>query len=125
MTMLKDGLSDAQSGAGSSDAASGAASGVVSARDIAEILADVVVPEPIDPRRALAAHAVPVRPGVVRPAAGAALLPLGRGRVWAFLRRLVVVPSPPALDDEHGQDQDQDGAAKDQELLREGHDRPR
>ncbi len=28
-------------------------SGVVSARDIAEILADVVVPEPIDPRRAL------------------------------------------------------------------------
>jgi hypothetical protein len=53
MTMLKDGLSDAQSGAGSSDAASGAGSGVVSARDIAEILADVVVPEPIDPRRAL------------------------------------------------------------------------
>jgi Fe-S oxidoreductase len=44
MTMLKDGLSDAQSGA---------ASGVVSARDIAEILADVVVPEPIDPRRVL------------------------------------------------------------------------
>jgi Fe-S oxidoreductase len=42
MTMLKDGLSDAQSGAG-----------VVSARDIAEILADVVVPTPSDPRRAL------------------------------------------------------------------------
>ena len=31
----------------------GPGSGVVSARDIAEILADVVVPEPIDPRRAL------------------------------------------------------------------------
>ena len=28
-------------------------SGVVNARDIAEILADVVVPAPIDPRRAL------------------------------------------------------------------------
>jgi Fe-S oxidoreductase len=42
MTMLKDGLSDAQSGAG-----------VVSARDIAEILADVVVPTRSDPRRAL------------------------------------------------------------------------
>jgi Fe-S oxidoreductase len=53
MTMLKDGLSDAQSGAGPSEGASGAGNGVVSARDIAEILADVVVPEPIDPRRAL------------------------------------------------------------------------
>jgi Fe-S oxidoreductase len=48
MTMLKDGLSDAQSG----DAAPTGA-GVVSARDIAEILADVVIPEPIDPRRTL------------------------------------------------------------------------
>jgi len=47
MTMLKDGLSDAQSGA----AATG--NGIVSARDIAEILADVVVPEPIDPSRRL------------------------------------------------------------------------
>ena len=47
MTMLKDGLSDAQS-----DAAA-AGTGVVSARDIAEILADVVIPEPIDPRRRL------------------------------------------------------------------------
>ena len=47
MTMLKDGLSDAQS------EASAAGSGVVSARDIAEILADVVVPEPVDPRRRL------------------------------------------------------------------------
>jgi Fe-S oxidoreductase len=46
MTMLKDGLSDAQSGA----AAKG---GIVSARDISEILADVVVPAPADPRRAL------------------------------------------------------------------------
>jgi hypothetical protein len=50
MTMLKDGLSDAQSGVASS-AEPGA--GVVSARDIAEILADVVIPEPVDPRRAL------------------------------------------------------------------------
>src|SRR4051794_5286836 len=49
MTMLKDGLSDAQAdgGAGTSGA------GVVSARDIAEILADVVTPAPVDPRRAL------------------------------------------------------------------------
>jgi Fe-S oxidoreductase len=50
MTMLKDGLSDAQSET-SSGAATG--NGVVSARDIAEILADVVVPIPTDPRRAL------------------------------------------------------------------------
>jgi Fe-S oxidoreductase len=47
MTMLKDGLSDAQS-----DVAPTAA-GVVSARDIAEILADVAVPAAVDPRRAL------------------------------------------------------------------------
>ncbi len=47
MTMLKDGLSDAQSEAVSAGA------GVVNARDIAEILADVVVPTPADPRRAL------------------------------------------------------------------------
>src|SRR5204862_7930883 len=50
MTMLKDGLSDAQS---DTAGATGAASGVVSARDIAEILADVVMPTPSDPRRAL------------------------------------------------------------------------
>jgi hypothetical protein len=49
MTMLKDGLTDAQSGA----AGASAGSGVVSARDIAEILADVVMPTPTDPRRAL------------------------------------------------------------------------
>jgi Fe-S oxidoreductase len=49
MTMLKDGLSDAQAGA----APPTPGSGVVSARDIAEILADVVVPAPVDPRRAL------------------------------------------------------------------------
>jgi Fe-S oxidoreductase len=49
MTMLKDGLSDAQSGT----AGASAGSGVVSARDIAEILADVVMPTPTDPRRAL------------------------------------------------------------------------
>lgn len=48
MTMLKDGLEDAAS----SGAATGA-TGVVSARDIAEILADVIVPEPIDPKRRL------------------------------------------------------------------------
>jgi len=47
MTMLKDGLSDAQSDA------TAAADGVVSARDVAEILADVVTPAPVDPRRAL------------------------------------------------------------------------
>ena len=47
MTMLKDGLSDAQS----ESAAAG--NGVVSARDIAEILADVVIAEPADPRRRL------------------------------------------------------------------------
>jgi Fe-S oxidoreductase len=50
MTMLKDGLSDAQSGPAS---AAPAGNGVVSARDIAEILADVVIPTPTDPRRAL------------------------------------------------------------------------
>jgi Fe-S oxidoreductase len=46
MTMLKDGLSDAAS-------AAPAGAGVVSARDVAEILADVVIPGPIDPRRSL------------------------------------------------------------------------
>jgi Fe-S oxidoreductase/nitrate reductase gamma subunit len=50
MTMLKDGLSDAQSDQAAIAASGG---GVVSARDIAEILADVVVPAPVDPRRAL------------------------------------------------------------------------
>jgi Fe-S oxidoreductase/nitrate reductase gamma subunit len=47
MTMLKDGLSDAQSDTAAS------ADGVVSARDVAAILADVVMPAPVDPRRAL------------------------------------------------------------------------
>src|SRR3954469_18297066 len=51
MTMLKDGLSDAQ--ADPAGAAAISSAGVVSARDIAEILADVVTPAPIDPRRAL------------------------------------------------------------------------
>ena len=46
MTMLKDGLSDAM-------ASAQPASGVVSARDIAEILADVIDSAPIDPRRRL------------------------------------------------------------------------
>ena len=44
MTMIKDGLADA---------AAAGSSGTVSARDIAEILAEVVVPEPVDPRRRL------------------------------------------------------------------------
>jgi hypothetical protein len=43
MTMIKDGLADAATDG----------PGTVSARDIAEILADVIVPEPIDPRRRL------------------------------------------------------------------------
>jgi Fe-S oxidoreductase len=52
MTMLKDGLADAQSGAGGSqDGGDGA--GVVSARDIAEILADVIDPNPIPAGRRL------------------------------------------------------------------------
>jgi Fe-S oxidoreductase len=46
MVMMKDGLADAASGA-----AEGA--GVVSARDIAEILADVIEPDPIPPGRRL------------------------------------------------------------------------
>ena len=51
MTMLKDGLSDAQADGNGAATTSGA--GVVSARDIAEILADVVMPAPVDVRRAL------------------------------------------------------------------------
>ncbi|HZC33883.1 MAG TPA: (Fe-S)-binding protein [Candidatus Bathyarchaeia archaeon] len=43
MTMIKDGLADAATDG----------PGTVSARDIAEILADVIVPEPMDPRRRL------------------------------------------------------------------------
>jgi Fe-S oxidoreductase len=43
MTMIKDGLADAATDG----------PGTVSARDIAEILADVIVPEPVDPRRRL------------------------------------------------------------------------
>ena len=46
MTMMKDGLSDAM-------ASAQPASGVVSARDIAEILADVIDSAPVDPRRRL------------------------------------------------------------------------
>jgi Fe-S oxidoreductase len=48
MTMIKDGLADAAAAAPGDGA-----SGVVSARDISEILADVVIPEPVDPRRRL------------------------------------------------------------------------
>ena len=47
MTMMKDGLADAAAGAGA------AASGAVSARDIAEILADVIEPDPIPASRRL------------------------------------------------------------------------
>jgi Fe-S oxidoreductase len=47
MTMLKDGLADAAASADATPA------GVVSARDISEILADVIIPEPVDPRRRL------------------------------------------------------------------------
>jgi Fe-S oxidoreductase/nitrate reductase gamma subunit len=43
MTMIKDGLADAAA----------QTPGTVSARDIDEILADVIVPEPVDPRRRL------------------------------------------------------------------------
>jgi Fe-S oxidoreductase len=43
MTMIKDGLADAATDG----------PGTVTARDIAEILADVIVPEPVDPRRRL------------------------------------------------------------------------
>jgi Fe-S oxidoreductase len=56
MTMIKDGLADAAAEAaapGAPDVAPGSTPGVVSARDISEILADVIVPEPIDPRRRL------------------------------------------------------------------------
>ena len=51
MVMMKDGLADAAAGAGA--AASGAA-GEVSARDIAEILADVIDPDPLPAGRRLA-----------------------------------------------------------------------
>jgi Fe-S oxidoreductase len=56
MTMIKDGLADADAEAaapGAPGVAPGRTPGVVSARDISEILADVIVPEPIDPRRRL------------------------------------------------------------------------
>jgi Fe-S oxidoreductase len=50
MTMIKDGLADADASAASAGAAG---SGTVSARDIAEILADVIVPEPVPAGRRL------------------------------------------------------------------------
>jgi Fe-S oxidoreductase len=60
MTMMKDGLADAAAGAasGAGDGAGAAAGagvggGVVSARDISEILADVVEPMPIPAGRRL------------------------------------------------------------------------
>ncbi|HEX5825165.1 MAG TPA: (Fe-S)-binding protein [Candidatus Limnocylindrales bacterium] len=49
MTMIKEGLADVAAAASTSGPP-----GVVSARDISEILADVIVPEPPDPRRRLA-----------------------------------------------------------------------
>jgi Fe-S oxidoreductase len=51
MVMMKDGLADAAASAGAEGGAAG--SGVVSARDIAEILADVIEPDPIPARRRL------------------------------------------------------------------------
>jgi Fe-S oxidoreductase len=56
MVMMKDGLADAAASAGSAagpGSAAGAAPGVVSARDIAEILADVIEPDPIPVGRRL------------------------------------------------------------------------
>ena len=55
MVMMKDGLADAAaaSGAGADLGPVGAGSGVVSARDIAEILADVIEPDPIPVGRRL------------------------------------------------------------------------
>jgi len=50
MVMMKDGLADA---AAAGAAAAPTPSGVVSARDISEILADVIIPEPIPPSRRL------------------------------------------------------------------------
>jgi Fe-S oxidoreductase len=56
MTMIKDGLADAAAdptAAGATADGAGSVPGVVTARDISEILADVIVPEPVDPRRRL------------------------------------------------------------------------
>jgi len=50
MTMIKDGLADAEASAASAGAV---ASGTVSARDIAEILADVIILEPVPAGRRL------------------------------------------------------------------------
>jgi Fe-S oxidoreductase len=52
MVMMKDGLADAAASAGSAGAAA-PGSGVVSARDISEILADVIEPDPIRAGRRL------------------------------------------------------------------------
>ena len=51
MVMMKDGLADAT--AGGTNVASATGAGVVSARDIAEILADVIEPDPIPAGRRL------------------------------------------------------------------------
>jgi len=55
MVMMKDGLADAAAsgGAASAGGPGGAGAGVVSARDIAEILADVIEPDPIPAGRRL------------------------------------------------------------------------
>ena len=51
MVMMKDGLADAAASSGAEGGAAG--SGLVSARDIAEILADVIEPDPIPAGRRL------------------------------------------------------------------------
>jgi hypothetical protein len=55
MVMMKDGLADAASAAPAAGGAelAGGGSGTVSARDIAEILADVIEPDPIPAGRRL------------------------------------------------------------------------
>jgi len=55
MVMMKDGLADAAAsgGAASAGGPGGPGAGVVSARDIAEILADVIEPDPIPAGRRL------------------------------------------------------------------------
>ena len=53
MTMIKDGLADAAAAGAAATTVGDGQPDVVSARDISEILADVIIPEPVDPRRRL------------------------------------------------------------------------
>ena len=103
-----------------------AASGVVSARDIAEILADVIDPGADRPaaggcrscsrsagQAALAADAVARLRRVEHPAIGAALLALGRGRVRVLaVRPLAVDPLPAERHERRG---DADHGRRDQD----------